>query len=191
MSFINVEVKKIAFSGKKADKSLSAAIASRMMLHVEETFDKEGPGWKPLSSRTKKQRLAQGFGEGPILDRKRFTENRGLRYNIHPNYDETKVVVGVDPKIKYARIHQFGGRITRVTQPGMVRLRTNRKGELLRQSKYPNLAVFGKTKHKLVKESAKSFGKRYSIYIPRRKYLFFTDKLMDDIKKLAIEFLRK
>lgn len=190
MSFINVEIKKIALSGKKPDKSLASALAQKMELHVQETFDQEGPGWTPLKAKTRRQRVAQGFGEGPILDRKR-TGRVGLRENIVTNYNDEQVVTGVTSNIAYAKIHQFGGRIVRVTQPGTVKLRTDRKGNLIRQADYKNLAVFKGKNHKLVKEVKKSFGKRYSIYIPKRKYLFFTDKLIDNLKRTVTDFINK
>jgi phage gpG-like protein len=131
----------------------------------------------------------QGFGEGPILDRKRG--NLGLRGGIIEAPSNTEAVVGVRAGIKYALVHQFGHIFNRVTQPGTVWLRTNKKGDLTRQTNYPNLAVFKKKKNKLGKEVRKSFGKRYSIHIPKRKYLFFNNTLIEKLKSIAIEFLNR
>ena len=189
MGSFKLETKKIALSGKKADNSLGAALASRMLLHVQETFEQEGPGWTPLKAKTRKQRVAEGFGEGPILNRKRTDS---LRRNIVSNYSEDQVVVGVKASVKYAKIHQFGGIINRVVKAGSVWLRTTgKKGKLSRQKNYPNLAVFKKGKNKLGKEVKYKGGKNYQIVIPQRKYMFFTDKLMDDLKRTVIEFLNK
>lgn len=189
MSFIKIEINKKLNTEKFAANSieLSKQLAQQMYLHVMETFDQEGPGWKPLSNKTRKQRIKQGFGESPILDRKRG--NLGLKGGIIEAPTPTEAVVGVRSGIPYARIHQLGGRITRVTNPGTVRLRTNKKGELIRQSKYPKLAVFARKKHKLAKEVNKSFGKRYSIYIPKRSYLVVNNNLINRLKQTAINFL--
>ncbi len=195
MSFINVETKKIALSGKKPNTGLTSALGYRMFLHVQDTFDQEGPGWTPLKAKTRRQRVAQGFGEGPILNRKRLDS---LRRNIVENSNETQVVVGVKAGIKYARIHQFGGIINRVLKAGMVRLRTTRSGKLERQEKYPKLAIFARSKdgrkgkaHKTFKSVNYEGGKNYKIVIPQRKYLFFTDKLMSDLKQIVIDFINK
>ncbi len=147
-----------------------------------ETFEQEGPGWPPLKPRTKKQRLAQGFGEGPILNRKKAS-GLGLRLSIIEKSTEDKAIVGVPKHAdieKYAAIHQFGGRIVRVTKPGKVRLRKNKAGR----------TVFAKKTHKRAREVNKSFGKRYTIHIPARPYLKFTAQLLQDIKKIAKDFFQ-
>lgn len=191
MSFIKIETHKLPLDDKQESLSLnlSKRLTKIMYLHTMEVFDQEGPGWAPLKASTKKQRLKQGFGEGPILDRKRA--RLGLRGGIIEAPTNTEAVVGVraGELDDYAKIHQFGGRIIRVTKPGTVRLRTDRKGKLLRQEKKPNLTIFASKKHKLVKEIKKSFGKRFTILIPKRSYIKITRELLDKCKAVAIDFL--
>lgn len=189
MSFIKVETKKLPVPDKGISNSLelSKRLTHAMYLNTMEVFDQEGPGWTPLKARTIKQRVREGFGEGPILDRKRG--NLGLRGGIIESPSKTEAVVGVRAGIKYALVHQFGGIINRVVKAGSVRLRTNKKGDLLRQKDYKNLAVFGKKKHKLAKEVKYEGGKAFQINIPQRKYLFFNDALITKLKTVALEFL--
>lgn len=189
MSFIKIETQKLPNSDSTKTNSLelSKRLTHTMHLHTMEVFDQEGPGWTPLKARTIKQRIREGFGESPILDRKRG--NLGLRGGIVEAPSNTEAVVGVRAGIKYALIHQFGGVINRVVKAGSVRLRTNKKGDLLRQKDYKNLAVFGKKKHKLAKEVKYEGGKAYQVKIPQRKYLFFTDNLITKLKTVALEFL--
>lgn len=189
MTFIKVEVKKLPIQKSDTTQSLglSRRLTHTMYLHTMEVFDQEGPGWTPLSARTRKQRVARGFDEGPILDRKRG--NLGLRGGIVEAPSETEAVVGVREGIPYALAHQFGVIINRVVKAGSVRLRTNKKGELIRQKNYKNLAVFGKKSHKLTKDVSYPGGKAYQIKIPQRKYLFFNDALIEKLKTVAIEFL--
>jgi len=185
---IKLEVKSISIGKNQPSIELSKRITKRMYNHVMTTFEQEGPGWEPLRSRTKKQRLAQGFGEGPILNRKRGT-GRSLIGKIIESSSETKATVGVAGQVPYAAIHQFGGTFNRISQPGRVQLRTTRSGKLERQKKYPNLAVFRKKSvHKMFKEVEYKGGKSYSIRIPARPYLKFTQELLSDIKKIAVDF---
>lgn len=50
-----------------------ATIAQERLLPdvVEKRFENEGPDWKPLTDGTVRQRIRQGFGFGPILQRTR------------------------------------------------------------------------------------------------------------------------
>ena len=192
--FIGIDQKKIAFESLNRDKflrmELSRKLTHAMLIHTEEVFDKEGPGWTPLKAKTRKQRVRQGFGEGPILDRHRGW--KGLRRGIIEAPTSTKAIVGVRTGILYALIHQIGGVINRVTKPGSVWLRTTgKKGKLKRQKGYPNLAVFKKKKNKLGKEVKYEGGKQYQIVIPQRKYLFFSDDLLKKLGEIASDFLKK
>ena len=189
MSFIRIETIKLPNTSAviKQSSELSKRLTHAMYLNTMEVFDQEGPGWTPLKARTLKQRVREGFSEGPILDRKRG--NLGLRGGIVEAPSNTEAVVSVRAGIKYALIHQFGGIINRVVKAGSVRLRTNKKGDLIRQKDYNNLAVFGKKKHKLAKEVKYPGGKAFQINIPQRKYLFFNDALITKLKTVALEFL--
>ena len=191
MSFIKVETKKIPLADKSKTQSLelSKQLTHSMYLHTMEVFDQEGPGWTPLKAKTRKQRVAQGFGEGPILDRKRG--NLGLKGGIVEAPTNTEAVVGVRKGILYALAHQLGAIINRVSKPGSVRLRTNKKGDLVRQTGYKNLAVFGKKSHKQVKEVNYAGGKSFQIKIPQRKYLYFTRELLNNLSNIAKNFFNK
>jgi hypothetical protein len=66
--------------------------------------------------------------------------------------------------INYAAVHEFGAHIER---KGSVRLRTDAKGNLLRQGKNPHLAIFAHSGHKQAKE-VKFESEGYSFDLPAR-----------------------
>lgn len=69
---------------------------------IPRTFEREGPGWRPLARRTIAERIAQGFGgEHPIL-RRSGDLYRELTDRAHPRHIEI-IRTG-----KYARI-EIGG----------------------------------------------------------------------------------
>lgn len=68
----------------------------------------------------------------------------------------------------YARLHEFGGTFSRTQKAGIVRLRTDRGGNLLRQGKNGKLAVFAKNTHKRAKEVAHG-GSTYTVTYPARR----------------------
>lgn len=75
--------------------------------------------------------------------------------------------------IAYGAIHEFGGVIQMHMKPGIVRLRTDVKGNLMRQMKAgieTNLAIFAKASHKRVREVAHE-GADYTITMPERSFL--------------------
>lgn len=78
------------------------------------------------------------------------------------------VVSAIGSNVKYAGIHEFGGTIKRVLLAGSVRLRTDKRGNLLRQGKNGKLAIFAKDRHKLTTTVAYAGGKRYEVVIPAR-----------------------
>ncbi|AYH45672.1 phage virion morphogenesis protein [Azoarcus sp. DN11] len=76
----------------------------------------------------------------------------------------------------YAAIHQFGGTIDRAPHSTKVRLRTDAKGDLVRQGtegRSKSLAVFAKDSHKRARESWHAVD-AYQITISARPYLPFT-----------------
>jgi len=81
--------------------------------------------------------------------------------------DENTVTGAIGTRVKYARIHEYGGVIKRTVKPGKVRLRTDRNGELLRNG---NLAIFANKTHadSRVREVAYAGGGSYEIHIPAR-----------------------
>jgi phage gpG-like protein len=93
------------------------------------------------------------------------TSLRATRAQVLDDGASTQVSLSIGTNVEYARIHEFGGQIKRVTKPGKVRLRTNKKGELLMRG---NLATFANKRHKLVREVEFEGGKSYIIPIPAR-----------------------
>jgi len=175
MGLVKIEVKKISI-GNGNPTELSMQLTHAMYNDIMQNFESEGPGWAPLKPRTKKQRLAQGFGEGPILDRKRG--RLGLKGGIIEAPSKEKAVVGVRSGIPYALIHQFGGTINRTSKPGKVRLRKNRAGK----------TVFAKKTHKVAREVEYKGGKAFAITIPARPYLKASARLLDNIAAIVKKF---
>jgi len=99
-----------------------------------------------------------------------------------------EVTSTIGSNVKYAAIHEFGGTIKRVLLAGSVQLRTDARGNLLRQGKNGKLAVFAKPGHKRTANVPYAGGKRYEITIPARapfmrgiqKNLSRTMKLISD-----------
>lgn len=58
----------------------------------------------------------------------------------------------IGDNVVYAAIHEFGGTIHHAARQGKVRLRTDARGELMRQNVNAHLAVFAGKDHKRVKE---------------------------------------
>jgi phage gpG-like protein len=99
-----------------------------------------------------------------------------LRNSVNSQFDGdgtagSRFTGRVGTGIVYGRIHEFGGVIKRTVQPGVVRLRTDSAGELLRQANHPHLAIFAKASHKRFREVAYEGGKDYTITIPMRSFL--------------------
>ncbi len=183
-----LEIQEIKFDFNKPATELSSQLVQAMYDNTMQTFKEEGPGWTPLKPRTKKQRLRQGFGEGPILDRRRAV-GLGLRGSIIMLSNAEQAVVGVRRGIPYSRIHQLGGVITRHPYSSSVRLRTTKSGKLVRQKNYKNLAVFGKKSHKLVRSVRYTVAKAFSIKIPARPYLVWSARLKDQVTQIAKSFV--
>lgn len=136
-----------------------SAIAAELQSQTEWAFENEGPGWPQLASSTEKSRGSAH----PILQR-----STALVRSINSYASADRAVVGANTP--YAAIHQFGGIIKRKGRSGTVRLRTEANGELMRQGKHGNLAVFAKKEHKRVTERSYQ-SEDYEIKIPARPYL--------------------
>lgn len=180
-----LEEKKIKIDSSLPPDQLTQQISKAMYDSTMQVFADEGPGWKPLSQRTIKQRLRQGFGEGPILDRKRG--RLGLKGGIIEASSGTKAIVGVRSGIPYARIHQLGGTINFAARSETFKRTKHtkttkkfRKGQFKKLPKDFGLRELGK---------GLSF-KAYSITIPARKYLYFTQQLKDQILSIAKKYFK-
>lgn len=143
-------------------KPLMASIANELLVQTERAFDDEGPGWPQLKPSTVKRRGSAH----PILE-----VSNALALSVTPNSGENYALISSNKD--YAAIHQFGGTIKRKGKAGSVRLQTDAKGNLLRQRKHKNLAVFAKQDHEHYTERNYQ-GKDYSIEIPARPFLPIT-----------------
>jgi hypothetical protein len=92
-------------------------------------------------------------GKGPYLvEEHRLGERthtyRKSVYSTAATVRGTTVSAGMGANVKYAALHEFGGRISIPPRKGSVRLRTDKDGNLLRQASNEHLAVFARATHK-------------------------------------------
>jgi len=80
-------------------------IGETLMLHTEEAFELEGPGWPELAPSTRKDRDKLGF-TGKMLER-----TGALKRSIFTEYGRDFALIASSmPEGKgYAALHQFGG----------------------------------------------------------------------------------
>ena len=159
-------------------KPLLVDISEIIHSEVDENFQAGGrdPRWKE-SERARKHGGQTLIDKGQLLS----SIERFVMANS----------AGVDTNKKYAAIHNFGGPITRKPHSGTVRLRTDSKGNLLRQGTEglkANLAVFAKAKHKLaVSKSFSSAG--YTWNMPQREFMKVSPAGINKIEIAAAGFL--
>jgi phage gpG-like protein len=79
----------------------------------------------------------------------------------------TTVTSSIGSNVIYAAIHEFGGRVHHPARQVKTRLRTDARGNLLRQLGHPKLAIFARTSHKRAKEVI-TRGKEYDVDMPER-----------------------
>lgn len=153
-------------------RPLFKAVAGLFEAETEANFAAQGrPGWAPLSAATRAERLKRNKG-GSVL--KILQDSGILAASISSGYGADFAYVGAGGAAKdYAAIHQFGGTVDRPAHSVRTRLRTNAKGDLLRQGNHPNLAVFAKDSHKRARESWSTVD-AYKVEIPARPYLPFS-----------------
>jgi phage gpG-like protein len=92
---------------------------------------------------------------------------RSLRAS-RPRGFGTVIVSNIGSNVRYAGVHEFGATINRVQKAGSIRLRTDARGNRLRQASNPNLFVFAGKKHKRAETVPFAGGKRFTIRIPAR-----------------------
>lgn len=93
-----------------------------------------------------------------------------LRTSVRPSKATVTgdtVTSSIGSNVKYAAVHEYGGRFTIRRKPGIVRLKTDRKGNLLRQGANGKLAVFARKRAKLAKE-VQHQGSTYEVIYPER-----------------------
>lgn len=165
----------VALHGKVSDLSpLYKILAGVLEDETEANFAVQGrPQWLPLADATKAERIKRNRGSSVL----KILQDRGtLAASISSGYGSDHAAVGAGGAAKdYAAAQQFGVTIERPPYSTKVRLRTDRSGELLRQTKDgkpTKLAVFAKDSHKQVRESwHEVLG--FTINIPARPYLPF------------------
>lgn len=125
----------------------------------------------PLAASTKRERLKRNRGSSVL----KMLQDRGiLAASVSSDFGPDFAEVGAGGAASaYAGLQQFGGTINRAAYSTKTRLRTDSKGELLRQGKdgkKKHLAVFAKDSHKRVKETWNEVGP-YSFRVPARPFL--------------------
>lgn len=150
-------------------------IAAALEAETEANFAAQGrPDWAPLAAATIASRLKRNNG-GTVL---KTLQDRGiLASSISSDYGPDFALIGAGGAARaYAAIHQFGGTIDRAPYSTRVRLRTDAKGNLIRQGDEGSAkgrAVFAKDKHKRARETWAQVD-AYQFTIPARPYLPFT-----------------
>ncbi|CAM8755319.1 hypothetical protein X986_3950 [Burkholderia pseudomallei] len=107
---------------------------------------------------------------------------RSINQALVESSDRQSITAVVSTAVEYAAIHEYGGIIHRMSNPGVVRLRTDAQGRLLRNAR--GGAIFAKKSHKRAREVAfasayvtDDFGsqvgvpKAYDIVMPERSFL--------------------
>lgn len=150
-------------------------ISGIMHHEVEENFQAGGrdPHW-PESQRAKKH------GGQTLIDSGQLVSS--IQEFITANS------AGVSTNKPYAAIHNFGGPITRKQFNGSVRLRTDAKGGLVRQTGHANLAVFANKRHKRV--TSRDFSSDgYTFNMPQREFMKISGQGIATIEMAATRFI--
>ena len=156
-------------------RPLMQRIAGTLEHETEANFAAQGrPSWAPLSKATIAKRLKRNNGGSTL----KILQDRGiLASSISTAYGSDYAQIGVGGAARhYAAIHQFGGTIEGAPQSRKTRLRTDARGNLVRQGtegRAKGRATFAKDSHKRARESWNTSGP-YQIEIPARPYLPFT-----------------
>lgn len=163
--------------GLRDGSSMYKRIAGMLEAETEANFAAQGrPDWVPLSEATKAERLKRNSGSTVLT----ILQDRGtLASSVSGTSDFGADFAFIGAATPYAAAQQFGADIEVPARSVKTRLRTNRKGELIRQGatgNKKNLAVFAKQNganaHKLFRESWSEIP-AFGIHIPARPYLPF------------------
>lgn len=162
-------------SGLNDASPMYQRIASMLEFETEQNFAAQGrPNWIPLSNATKKERLKRNDGATVL---KILQDTGMLAKSVSSEFGADFAMIGAGGGAKdYAAAHQFGADIQIPAKSVKTRLRTDRKGNLIRQGesgRSRNLAVFAKDSHKLAQEKWSEVA-AHTIRIPARHYLPFT-----------------
>jgi len=156
----------------KDARPLFRSIAGMLEAQTEANFAAQGrPSWVPLAASTLAERQKRNKGSSVL---KILQDGGILASSVSSGYGDDFAQVGAGGAAKdYAAIHQFGGTIDRPAYSVKTRLRTDAKGDLLRQKDRKNLAVFARDSHKRARESWHTV-EAYKVQIPARPYLPFS-----------------
>lgn len=162
---------------------LMREISGIMYDEVDQNFAAQGrPKWQDLAPSTKKRYAKKGYILEPTLNR----SSAGLFHSIQEFVTAKSAAVGTNKA--HAAIHQFGGIIVRHPFSSTVRLRTDAKGNLLRQPGSKNLAVFAKASHK--RAETKNFSSQgWRIKMPARPFLSVSDEGIAKIEQASARFI--
>lgn len=150
-------------------------LAGTLEAEAEANFAAEGrPRWPELADSTLARRMARNNGGSVLM----MLQDYGmLAASVDSDFGKDFALISAGGAASaYAGAQQFGATINRAPYSTKVRLRTDAKGDLLRQAKEgksSNLAIFAKDKHKRVRESWHEV-QAFTIHIPARPYLPFT-----------------
>lgn len=153
----------------KDARPLFRSIAGMLEAQTEANFAAQGrPSWVPLAASTRAERVKRNKGSSML----KILQDRGiLASSISTAFGKDFAQIGVGGAARdYAAIHQFGGTIERAPQSRKTRLRTDAKGNLMRQGDEGSAkgrAVFAKDRHKRAREQWSTVGP-YQITIPAR-----------------------
>ena len=127
---------------------LYRVLAGTLKAETEANFAAQGrPSWVPLSASTRAERLKRNNGSSVLTI---LQDHGNLASSVSSSFGADFAQVGAGGTAKdYAAIQQFGGTINHPPREAKTRLRTDRKGNLIRQAASENLAVFAKKSHKL------------------------------------------
>ncbi len=142
------------------------ALPSRVPLAMAAAMDRQN---QLTIAYTTKTYLSFPRNQPPVLNGLRVITNR-LRGSIRA----TKTVINgqsisstIGSNVRYAAVHEFGGTFTVQRKGGIVRLKTDSVGNLLRQGPNGQLAIFARKKSKRAKEV--QFGPHtYTVTYPER-----------------------
>lgn len=140
-----------------------------------------GNKWEPLAPSTIKRRQKKGKWPGSILQ-----QSGRLAASVQSEHGKDYAAAGTNAQ--YAAIHQFGGTIHKKARTGTHSLRTDAKGNLLRQQDHDHLAVFAKKRHK--RRSLRAFVvPAHDIEIPARPFLGVGQRDLDDITGILLRHI--
>ena len=128
---------------------------SSTRLRFERQRGPDGTAWKPS------RRAAKAGGQTLI-------KSRRLLRSITNAYGDGFAAWGSN--VVYARIHQLGGEIQRAPYSTRIRLRTDARGNLMRQPGNRKLAVFARDSHKRARASWHEV-RAYKIRMPARPFV--------------------